>query len=48
MARLLKFLPVVVTMVTKFLRSPRGKALVHKMRSSRTPAKTVRNPRRKF
>ncbi|WP_166785754.1 MULTISPECIES: hypothetical protein [Cryobacterium] len=35
MARLLKYIPVVVTLVTKYLRSRQGKAAIQKVRSSR-------------
>ncbi|WP_166785685.1 MULTISPECIES: hypothetical protein [Cryobacterium] len=48
MARLLKFLPVIVTLVTKYLRSPQGKAALHKMRSARQKTKNARTTRRRF
>ena len=45
MARLLKYIPVVLTLVVKYLRSPQGKAAIQKARSSRgrpTTAGTTR------
>lgn len=45
MARLLKFIPVILTLLTKYLRSPRGKALIQKVRSSRRRPKTAGNAR---
>lgn len=41
MARLLKYIPVIVTVVTKYLRSPQGKAAIQKVRSSRRRPKTA-------
>ncbi|WP_166788628.1 MULTISPECIES: hypothetical protein [Cryobacterium] len=48
MARLLKFLPVVVTLVTKYLRSPQGKAALQKLRSARRQPKNARTARRGY
>ena len=45
MARLLKFLPVILTLVTKYLRSPQGKAAIQKIRSSRRRPKNARTTR---
>lgn len=41
MARLLKYIPIVVTVVTKYLRSPRGKAAIQKVQASRRRPKTA-------
>lgn len=35
MARLLKYIPVLLTLVAKYLRSPRGKALIQRVKSTR-------------
>ena len=45
MARLLKYLPVLLTLVAKYLRSPRGKALIQKVKSSRHRPKNAGNTR---
>ncbi|WP_166784545.1 MULTISPECIES: hypothetical protein [unclassified Cryobacterium] len=41
MARLLKYIPVILTLVTKYLRSPQGKAAMQKVRSSRRRPKNA-------
>ena len=45
MARLLKYIPVILTVVTKYLRSPQGKAAMQKVRSSRRRPKNVGSTR---
>ncbi|WP_166785335.1 hypothetical protein [Cryobacterium sp. TMT2-17-1] len=45
MARLLKYIPVILTVVTKYLRSPQGKAAMQKVRSSRRRSKNVGSTR---
>ena len=43
MARLLKYIPIVLTLVTKYLRSPRGQALIQRVRSSRLRPRNAGN-----
>ncbi|HSP75662.1 MAG TPA: hypothetical protein VLO31_05550 [Cryobacterium sp.] len=45
MARLLKYVPVVLALVTKYLRSPKGQALIQKVRSSRLRPRNAGNTR---
>lgn len=48
MTRLLKFIPVALTLVTRFLRSPQGQALVQRIRASLRRPKTAGTTRRRF
>ena len=48
MVRPFKYTPVVLTLVTKYLRSPQGKAAIQKVRSSRHQTKNVGNTRQHF
>ena len=48
MSRLFKYIPVVVTLVTKYLRSPQGKAVFQKVRSSRHRTHNTARTRQRF
>lgn len=48
MSRLLKYIPVVLTLVTKYLRSPQGKAAIQKVRSARHRPKSAGKARPGF
>ena len=41
MHRLLKFIPVILTFIVKYLRSPQGKSAIEKVRSARRRRRTV-------
>ncbi|HSP53641.1 MAG TPA: hypothetical protein VLO00_12170 [Cryobacterium sp.] len=45
MARLLKYIPVLLTLVAKYLRSPRGQALIQKVKSMRRRPKAAGSTR---